>query len=29
VATNHSAFSRQFRRSTGVSPQQWRALQRG
>jgi len=26
--TDHSAFSRQFRRSTGVSPQQWRALQR-
>ena len=25
---DHSAFSRQFRRSTGVSPQQWRALQR-
>jgi len=24
---DHSAFSRQFRRSTGVSPQQWRALQ--
>jgi len=26
---DHSAFSRQFRRSTGVSLQQWRALQRG
>jgi len=25
---DHSAFSRQFRRSTGVSPLQWRALQR-
>ena len=25
---DHSAFSRHFRRSTGVSPQQWRALQR-
>jgi AraC-like DNA-binding protein len=25
---DHSAFSRQFRRSTGVSPNRWRALQR-
>ena len=26
--TDHSAFARQFRRSTGVSPRDWRALQR-
>ena len=25
--TDHSAFARQFRRSTGVSPRDWRALQ--
>jgi AraC-like DNA-binding protein len=25
--TDHSAFARQFRRSTGVSPREWRALQ--
>ena len=25
---DHSAFTRQFRRSTGVSPREWRALQR-
>ena len=24
--TDHSAFARQFRRSTGVSPRDWRAL---
>jgi AraC-like DNA-binding protein len=26
--TDHSAFARQFRRSTGVSPREWRALRR-
>lgn len=26
---DHSAFTRQFRRSTGVSPREWRVLQRG
>ena len=26
--TDHSAFARQFRRSTGVSPRDWRVLQR-